>query len=84
MPSRLTNKYFDVEAIFGTDVHNLQTVDAFYRLKVTETSDPTAIRTVSTPQADSAAVPCYNLQGQRVGAAARGLLIRNGKKHIVK
>ena len=84
VPSRLTNKYFDVEAIFGTDVHNLQTVDAFYRLKVTETSDPTAIRTVSTPQADSAAAPCYNLQGQRVGAAARGLLIRNGKKHIVK
>ena len=33
---------------------------------------------------DSADAPVYNLSGQRVGKNAKGVLIKNGKKYVVK
>lgn len=33
---------------------------------------------------DSAAAPVYNLSGQRVGKNAKGVLVKNGKKYVVK
>lgn len=33
---------------------------------------------------DSADAPAYNLSGQRVGKNAKGVLIKNGKKYVVK
>lgn len=33
---------------------------------------------------DSANAPAYNLSGQRVGKNAKGVLIKNGKKYVVK
>lgn len=46
-------------------------------------TDTTGIEDVSSqqPKADNA---CYNLAGQRVNAAVKGLYIQNGKKYIVK
>jgi hypothetical protein len=47
----------------------------------TEVSDPTEI---NTTKAAKAAVIVYNLQGQRVQAGFRGIVIKNGHKVLVK
>ena len=41
-----------------------------------------AIRSISKPTTASAST--YNLQGQRVSNSYKGVIIRNGKKYIVK
>ena len=41
------------------------------------------ITEVRAEKADSN-TPLYNLAGQRVNAGAKGLLIKNGKKYIIK
>ncbi|WP_373174298.1 hypothetical protein [Prevotella merdae] len=47
--------------------------------------DATAIDAVTTGIEDTTTdAPIYNLQGQRVNKYAKGLLIRNGKKYLVK
>ena len=43
----------------------------------------TGINHISTA-VDSADAPVYNLSGQRVGKNAKGVLIKNGKKYVVK
>lgn len=44
---------------------------------------PTGINNITTEAADANA-PAYNLAGQRVGKNAKGVLIKNGKKYVVK
>lgn len=44
---------------------------------------PTGINSITTDAADANA-PAYNLSGQRVGKNAKGVLIKNGKKYVVK
>ena len=44
---------------------------------------PTGINNITTEAADVNA-PAYNLSGQRVGKNAKGVLIKNGKKYVVK
>ena len=44
---------------------------------------PTGINNITTDAADANA-PAYNLSGQRVGKNAKGVLIKNGKKYVVK
>lgn len=44
---------------------------------------PTGINNITTEAADANA-PVYNLSGQRVGKNAKGVLIKNGKKYVVK
>lgn len=44
---------------------------------------PTGINSITTDAADANA-PVYNLSGQRVGKNAKGVLIKNGKKYVVK
>ena len=44
---------------------------------------PTGINNISAA-VDSADAPVYNLAGQRVGKNAKGVLIKNGKKYVVK
>lgn len=44
--------------------------------------DTNAIRDIEVAPVDSNAI--YNMQGQRVNASAKGLLIKNGKKYISK
>jgi len=41
------------------------------------------IKTVSAPDTDADA-PMYNLAGQRVGENAKGIVIKNGKKMVIK
>ncbi len=43
---------------------------------------PTAINTVKTDQRMD--TPAYNLSGQRVSANHKGIIIKNGKKYVVK
>lgn len=43
---------------------------------------PTAINTVKTDQRTD--TPVYNLSGQRVSANHKGIIIKNGKKYVVK
>ena len=44
---------------------------------------PTGINNITTEAADANA-PAYNLSGQRVGKNAKGVLVKNGKKYVVK
>lgn len=44
---------------------------------------PTGINSITTDATDANA-PVYNLAGQRVGKNAKGVLIKNGKKYVVK
>ena len=44
---------------------------------------PTGINNITTEATDADA-PVYNLSGQRVGKNAKGVLIKNGKKYVVK
>lgn len=44
---------------------------------------PTAIRTVKKDERNDDA-PAYNLKGQRVSPSYKGLIIKNGKKYLVK
>ena len=84
IPSNTTDKYYDVTAIYGTDVLNGQIIEELYRLKsVVEVAAPTGISALSveTRQADGA---LYNLQGQRVGNDYKGLIIKDGKKIMKK
>ena len=84
VPMAITGKYFDVEGIYGTDVLNGKVIDELYRVKaVVEVDAPTGISEVRTA-ADDAAAPVYNLQGQRLSGSYKGLVIRNGKKYVIK
>ena len=78
VPSNYEGKYYDVTAIYGTDVLNGQVIDELYLLSSpVEVEAPTGISTVTFD--DSADAPLYNLQGQRVDATHRGLVIRKGR-----
>ena len=44
---------------------------------------PTGINNITTEATDANA-PAFNLAGQRVGKNAKGVLIKNGKKYVVK
>ena len=44
---------------------------------------PTGINNITTEATDADA-PVYNLSGQRVGKNAKGVLVKNGKKYVVK
>ncbi|MBR1882914.1 MAG: hypothetical protein IJ808_07905 [Muribaculaceae bacterium] len=56
---------------------------AEYLIHVTQAGATTGIEDVVAAQ-DDANAPVYNVMGQRVGANAKGLLIRGGKKIYVK
>lgn len=84
IPSNTTDKYYDITAIYGTDVLNGQVINELYRLKpVVEVDAPTAISVLSTDSKEANGM-LYNIHGQRVSNNYRGLIIRNGKKMINK
>lgn len=80
LPLNYDGKYYDVEAIFGTNRLNGQVIDELYIVKTpTEVEAPSGI--VELRQDDTKTYqPLYNLQGQRVSSATKGLLIRGGRK----
>ena len=83
VPSKYEGKYFDLTAIYGTDVLDGQVIDELYLLKSpVEVADPTGISTVSFD--DQTDAPLYNLQGQRVDSSHHGLVIRKGRVALNK
>ena len=52
------------------------------KLRVVFADDATAIKSIAVEAADNAAI--YNLSGQRVNAAYKGIVIKNGKKYLNK
>lgn len=52
------------------------------KLRVVFADDATAIKTIAVDAAENAAI--YNLSGQRVNAAYKGIVIKNGKKYLNK
>ena len=64
----------------GTVDHTTYSVPTCFPVELIPYNDPTGIRDL---QADRPADGrCYNLSGQRVGTSYKGIVIRNGKKHI--
>jgi hypothetical protein len=80
VPMNFAGKYYDVEAIYGTDILNGEVIDELYRTaKLTEVEAPSGIVELRQDVSDSPA-HVYNLQGQRVSPATKGLLINRGRK----
>ena len=82
---------FGIALICGTDGATTEYLDASAMDGFTDTAinaygnyeDEAGIRSI-TAASDRSNAPVYNLQGQRVSAATKGLLIQNGKKFINK
>lgn len=82
LPSNYDGKYYDVEAIFGTNRLNGQIIDELYLVRTPiEVEAPTGIVELRQDDVD-VSQPYYNLQGQRVSPATKGLLIRGGRKWL--
>lgn len=81
LPSNIVGKFYDVLAVYGTDVVNGEVIDELYVLtSPTEGQDPDA---VSAPLADGPASPFhYNPGGQQVGRDFRGIVVRDGRKFL--
>ena len=71
---------FDVTGIFVTAKLSDNIIKEFAPISAPV---PTGINNITTEAADANA-PAYNLSGQRVGKNAKGVLIKNGKKYVVK
>ena len=71
---------FDVTGIFVTAKLSGNIIKEFAPISAPV---PTGIKDITTEAADANA-PAYNLSGQRVGKNAKGVLIKNGKKYVVK
>lgn len=84
LPSTIAGKFFDVTAIYGTDLVNGEVIDELYLLSSpVEGEDPDAIGTI--PMHEPSAPVLYNLQGQRVGSYYKGIVVRDdGKKFLQK
>ena len=83
LPSNIVGKFYDVTAIYGTDVINGEVVDELYVLSSpVEGEDPDAI---SAPLAqESSSQVLYNLYGQKVGKYYKGIVVKSGHKFIQK
>ena len=83
LPSNLLNKYYDVTAIYGTDVVNGNVIEELYVLSSpVEGTAPDAVR---APQSQELSPEyTYNMQGQRVAENFKGIVIRGGRKYLQK
>ena len=80
---KLTGKFYDVTAIYGTDIKSNVIINQLNVTKaVEEVEDPTGIEEVESLKIKVESY--YNLAGQRVNNGYKGLVIKNGKKHINK
>lgn len=80
----LEGKYFNITAIYGTNVDGKEIINELNITKAVEdvTNTVVGIEEVHAPAQNHA--PAYNLSGQKVEAAYKGLVIKNGKKQLVK
>lgn len=83
LPSKIADKYYDVTGIYGTDDLDGEIIDELYILRSpVEGQDPDAISAPLSQQSSSDVL--YNLQGQRVGAGFKGIVVRDGRKLLLK
>ena len=76
---KFSGKYYDVTAIYGTDIKSNRVINELNVVKaVEEVEDPTGISELKNDNTRSAAT--YNMAGQRVSDNYKGLVIVNGKK----
>lgn len=55
-----------------------------FAIQFTYKETPTGINGINTDEADEDGTAIYNIAGQKVGKGYKGLVIKNGKKQIVK
>ena len=78
-----TGKFYDVTAIYGTDIKSNILINQLNVTKaVEEVEAPTGIEQVESSKVKVESY--YNLAGQRVNNSYKGLVIKNGKKHMNK
>lgn len=83
LPSSIAGKYYEVTAIYGTDVVNGEVIDELYLLNSpVEGLNPDAISAIPA-EADPDAVR-YNISGQRVGKNYKGIVVSEGRKLLQK
>ena len=79
VPSDYDGNYFDVTAIYGTDVVSGNMIDELYLMNsLVKVDPPSGIYEV--PVVTPSDGPVYNLHGQRVSPTTKGLLIYKGRK----
>lgn len=54
------------------------------RTLIVDSPTPTAIQTINNDASEASDAPAYNLMGVPVGAGYRGIVIKNGKKILIK
>ena len=54
------------------------------RTLIVDSPTPTAIQTINNDASEASDAPVYNLMGVPVGAGYRGIVIKNGKKIVIK
>ena len=80
---KFTGKFYNVTAIYGTDIKSNVFINQLNVTKpVEEVEDPTGIEQVESSKVKVESY--YNLAGQRVNNGYKGLVIKNGKKHMNK
>ena len=78
------NLYFDVPAIYGTEVIKGELANELYLMdSPTKVDPPTGISQVMMDDVPADA-PQYNLQGQRVDRSWKGIVIQGGRKRVNK
>ncbi len=87
IPEEYENKLYNVKAVVSSTYKNEGVLALLSCEYVGEVSpeDPGTVTAVAGVAAElDENAPIYNLQGQRVGKDAKGILIQNGKKFVVK
>lgn len=81
--TKLDGKYYDITAIYDTNVLNGQVINELEITKPIEEVDaPTAVDMIRA--ADNPVGRLYNLQGQQVSSDYKGIVVKNGKKMVIR
>lgn len=81
--TKLDGKYFDITAIYDTNVLNDAVIDELEITQpIVESEPPTGVSEALREQSDCTAI--YNLAGQRVSSHYKGIVVKNGRKIVVK
>ena len=93
--TKLDGKYYDITAIYDTNVLNGDVINELELTKAIEEVEPTGVNErlkmkdekFLTPEGMSVArnaAATYNLAGQRVNSDYKGIVIKNGRKVVTK
>ena len=82
--TKLDGKLFTVTGVYGTNVFNNNLIKELNVIKAVEEYTETGIRQIANGQEPATNNATYNMAGQQVGTSYKGLVIKNGKKHMSK